>query len=205
MSEPPSPHAIAWQAVRDDDEVSLKQLFEQHPEVETWKVPAFGTWLHYAASSGSLKVFEYLLSVGWDLNTKNSDDAIPLVDAASSNQLGIVRLMLVRGAAIGSQTSIANPLFACISGSAMDTHPVHSSGNPQTDRLEIAKLLLDGGLDPALQYDLQSYGRMDALTLAWLFGRRDIARLIAERLADGDFAKVETMLDAADRATDPAT
>lgn len=205
MSEPPRPHAIAWQAVKDNDEVSVKHLFEQYPDVETWEVPAYGTWLHCAASGGSIEVFEYLLSVGWDLNIENRDDATPLVDAASNNQLGIVRLMLARGAAIGSKTSITNPLYACISGSAMDTHPVHGSGNPPTDRLEIAKLLLDAGLDPALRYDLQAYGEMDALTFAWMFGRKDIARLIAERLANGDSPKVETMLDAADRATGSAT
>jgi ankyrin repeat protein len=191
--------------VRDDDLAHLGQVFDHHPDVKAWKVPAYGTWLHCAASSGSQKVFEYLLSVGTDLNAKNRDGATPLVCAASSNQLRIVRLMLELGAEIGSDSSIANPLFACISGSAMDTHPVHSSRNPPTDRLEIAKLLLDAGLDPALEYDLQSYGRMNALTFAWLFGRRDIARLTAERLADGDLARVQAMLDAADRATDSAT
>jgi ankyrin repeat protein len=200
MPEQPSRYSVAWQAVRDDDAAHLEELFEQYPEVKVWSVPAYGTWLHCAASDGSLKVFEYLLSCGTDLNVKNRDGITPLVCAASSNQLKIVRLMLKRGAEMGSQTAIANPLFACISGSAMDTHPVHSSGNPPTDRLEIAKLLLDAGLDPALEYDLHSNGRMDALKFAWLFGRRDIARLAAERLADGDLSQVEAMLSAADRA-----
>jgi len=204
VSESPSPHELAWQAVDKDQPAPLEQVFGQHPDVKAWNVPAYGTWLHYAASSGSQKVFEYLLSAGTDLNAKNRDGATPLVCAASSNRLRIVRLMLERGAEISSQTANANPLFACISGSAMDTHPVHSSGNPPTDRLEIVKLLLDGGLDPAIQYDLQSYGRMDAITFAWLFGRRDIARIVAERLADGDLVKVEMMLEAADQAANSA-
>ncbi len=209
MANQSSPYAVAWQAVKDDDAARLVQLFNQHTDVKAWAVPAHGTWLHCAASNGSIRVFEYLLSLGMDLDAKNRDLATPLEAAAASNQLQLVGLMLERGAKISVETATSNPLFACIAGSAVDAHPVHGNGNPPTDRLIIAKLLLDAGLDPMLQYDLQAYDRMDAVAFAWMFGRQDIARLVAERIAHSDAVKVEALLQAAERlahrATQPAS
>lgn len=194
MPDQLKPYPLATQAIRADDVERLKRVFSSHPDIKELAVPAFGTWLHYAASTGAIAVFEYLLSLGMDLNAKNRDGRTPLNQAAAGNRRELVQMMLGRGASIDVSDPAANPLFGCIAGSAMDGHPVHGSGNPPSDRLEIARLLLDASLDPSVRYDSDTMIRMDAVAFAWMFGRRDIARLIADRLAHGDAGKIEALL-----------
>ena len=168
-----------------------------YPDFRELIVPAFGTWAHYAARVGAINVLEYLLSTGVDVNAKNREEVTALEQAAAGNQLRAVQLLLGRGARIDVRNTVTNPLFGCIAGSATDGHPVHDSGNPPGDRLEIARLLLDAGLDPKVRYNSTRMESMDATAFAWMFGRRDIARLIADRVGCGDARAIDNLLQEA--------
>jgi len=197
VSEQVKPYPLMTQAIREDDPEKLQELFTTYPDFRDLIVPAFGTWLHYAAKIGAINVMEYLLSNGDDVNTKNREEVTALEQAAAGNQLIAVQLLLSRGASIDIRNAVTNPLFGCIAGSAMDGHPVHDSGNPAADRLEIARLLLDAGLDPKVVYNSDRMKSMDATAFAWMFGRRDIARLIADKVSCGDARTMGALLDKA--------
>ena len=205
MPDPVKPHALVWQAVREDDVDQVKRLFKEYPEIREWTLPAFGTWLHYASGHGAMAVLEYLVATGTDVNAKNRDGATPLEEAAARNQLRVVDRLLSLGANLNVDTPLTNALFGCIAGSAMDGHPVHQSGNSPSDRLEIARRLLDAGLDPTVRYDSDNMKQMDSVAFAWMFGLRDIARLIADRIAHGDAAQIEALLLAADETAEHNT
>jgi uncharacterized protein len=117
-----------------------------------------------------------------------------------------VRYLLDHGATMDVSETVRNPLFAAISG--YTEHPDHSSGVPQAGYLELACLLLDRGIDYRVVYDDgDRWKRMDALGFACMWGRQDIARMIAERIAPGDPAAIEQLLaegeKAAERNTEP--
>lgn len=197
MSEQVKPYPLMTQSIRDDDPKQLQNLFIAYPDFREFIVPAFGTWAHYAARVGAMKVLEYLLSTGVDVDAKNREEVTALEQAAAGNQLKAVQLLLSRGAGIDVRNTVTNPLFGCIAGSATDGHPVHDSGNPPSDRLEIARLLLDAGLDPKVRYNSTRMKNMDATAFAWMFGRRDIARLIADKVGGGDAPTIDRLLQEA--------
>lgn len=76
----------------------------------------------------------------------------------------------------------------------MDRHPVHGNDTPPENYLKLAELLLDHGIDYNVRYNTETMTNMDAIAFAWMWGRRDIARLIAERKAGGDETEVERLL-----------
>ena len=101
--------------------------------------------------------------------------------------------------------SVRNPLFAAVPGWARDRHPVHGSDTPPENYLKIAELLLDYGIDSTVRYNTDTMKNMDAMAFACMWGRQDIARLIAERQAEGDAGLVETLLLQADRIAEDNT
>ena len=87
----------------------------------------------------------------------------------------------------------------------MDRHPVHGSDTPPENYLKIAELLLDHGIDSTVRYNTDTMKDMDAMAFACMWGRQDIARLIAERQADGDPETVETLLAKAEEIAEANT
>lgn len=143
-------------------------------------------WLQYACFFGSREIVELLVNRGCDVNEVSARESTPLSSASRAGNVETVRYLLDEGAHVSSKSAMRNPLFGCI---------IHQSDNPSTqDTLEIASILIDRGIDTTVRYDMR-YGKgIDAKAFAWMWGRRDIARLIAEHEANGDPQKAEELL-----------
>ena len=111
----------------------------------------------------------------------------------------MAEFLLKHNVKVEVSTSARNPLFACVPGYVFDQRPVSRTDTPPENYLKIAELLLDHGIDSTVRYNTDTMKNMDAMAFAVMWGRQDIARLIAERQAGGDAGLVETLLLQADR------
>ena len=195
-------------AIIERDFALARELFEQHPEqIEAYTPFGGGTWLHMAARDGAFGLVKYLLKVGLAVNESNRHNSkyTALWSACSGGHYDIAEYLLDHGATMDVSASVRNPLFACIPSYVMDRHPVHGSDTPPENYLKIAKLLLDRGIDSHVSYNTETMDNMDAMAFAEMWGRKDIARLIAERHADGDQETVEKLLIEASKIADGNT
>lgn len=169
-------------AMRADDIQLLDQLLDDTPnhfDNDKWG----RTILHDAASHRSLKVLRHLVERGGNVNVVSSKEGeTPLVLAASSGIPEKVRFLLDNGAILQTGKSIQNPLFGAISSY---TSP-RGRGLPKENYTQIVKMLLDAGIDATVRYNSDTMIDMDAMAFAWMWGRQDIARLIAEHLYPDD-------------------
>lgn len=177
------PYPLITAAIKSGDVSQLAELFRRFPEMASFRVPGFHTWLHYAASNGSLPIVEYLASLGFDINFADDLDGVaPLKLAAYSNQYEIAKYLLDRGSRMDTSASVRNPLFGAIVG--------------QSPR--IARLLLDRGIDASVRYRSETMDDMDATAFALERGEHEIAGMIAQHLAGGDPEKTQLLLAEAD-------
>lgn len=176
--------------IKPDFELA-KQLFEKNPEqFEAYTPFAGGTWLHFVAGEGSLELVKYLLEQGIDINEGDKrDDRKALSSACAAAKYEVAEYLLDHGAKMDTSKSVRNPLFACISAY---TSP-RNRQKPKELFYDIAKLLLDRGIDSTVRY-VDTWDDLDAMGFAEMWGRQDIARLIAELQADGDEEKIEALL-----------
>lgn len=155
-----------WAAIRANDSKKMFDLLgddESRLNLDT----VFGTWLHFAASEGKLDVVERLVERGLDVNRRSGiDDATPISEAALSGHLDIVEYLLKHGATLDVGEPERNPLFGCI----------------QHGHSDVAKLLIDSGIDIRVKYTGENMKGMDALRFAREWGRDDIAKLLIEKL-----------------------
>lgn len=179
-------------AIRAKDASETARLFVIYPEQVTAFTPfAGGTWLHYAAREGALEIVELLISLGIDVNAfDRHGEQTPLTSAASGGHVQIVQCLLDNGAIIQTETSVSNPIFACISGYS------GSRGEPRERYAEVAKVLIHHGIDLTACYCQQSMVDMDAAAFAEMWGRGDIAAMVIaalygrdERLAASAYAE----------------
>lgn len=123
----------------------------------------FGTWLHVAAELGKLQIVQRLVEAGLDIDAYGGvAGGTPLHLAASDGHIDVVRYLLSRGAMLDVSEPERNPLFGAI-------HWGHT---------EIAKLLIDSGIDISVKYTGETMRNMDALAFAKEWGRSDIAALL---------------------------
>ncbi len=123
----------------------------------------FGTWLHVAASAGQLHIVEWLIANGIDVNKYGGTSGSgPLHRASSDGHLEIVRRLLELGAMLDVSEPERNPLFGAIYG-----------GHTQ-----VAKLLIDNGIDISVKYTGENMTNIDALAFAKEWGRTDIVALL---------------------------
>jgi uncharacterized protein len=124
----------------------------------------FGTWLHVAASFGRLGVVKRLLEMGADVNAYGGTaGGGPLNVAASDGHLEVVHYLISHGANLDVSEPERNPLFSAIYG----------------DQPEIAKALIDAGIDTSVRYTGESMKDMDALAFAHERGRSEIEKLLS--------------------------
>lgn len=125
----------------------------------------FGTWLHVAAKSGRLDVVQALISLGADINARGDTfGGTPINLAASYGKAQAVRVLLDSGAELDVDEPEENPFFGAI-----------HCGNS-----EIAKMLLESGIDFRVRYTGESMKSMDAEAFARERGQTDIANYLAE-------------------------
>ncbi|MCA9175088.1 MAG: ankyrin repeat domain-containing protein [Planctomycetales bacterium] len=127
----------------------------------------FGTWLHDAASYGKRDIVQWLVSQGLDVNAYNDSTEIRPIDRAAANgQVDVVNALIEAGAVLDTRDSVRNPLFAAIVGGLSDSHT------------EVARVLIDSGIDTTVKYNGENMKDIDALAFAKEWGRSDIVKLL---------------------------
>jgi len=122
------------------------------------------TALHFAVNSGYVEVAKYLLSKGANINAIECDNT-PLIIAARTNRLEIVRMLIDSGAAVDGLGS---------NGST----PLHHAA--EQGHIEIVKLLIERGAN----INLTGGGNMTALHFAVNSGRIEVARYLLSKGAN---------------------
>lgn len=186
MDRPKAVSAQIWEAIASEDIGEVRRLFRENPqEINGYTYFAGGTYLHYAASHPSVAMVEALVGIGFEINKPGSIDGdLALTVACAGGHHEVAEYLLDHGSAMDVSLSVRNPLFACISG-----YTSHRA-RPGEDFLTVARLLLDRGIDAGARYTSKTMVDMDATAFASMWGRRDIARLIAERLHGSDEAAI---------------
>ena len=151
-------------AIKNSDLNEVKRLVMDHPEA-LHAITPFGTWLHVAAKRGKLKIVEYFVQKGINVNTRGDVfDASPLRVAAGAGHLETVKYLIENGAALDVSTAKRNPLFGAIYGG----------------HTEVAKLLVEKGIDFSMKYTGENRDDMDAFQYAKEFGQMDIANYLED-------------------------
>lgn len=123
----------------------------------------FGTWLHVACSFGQLEVVKYLVDHGADVNARGGiEGGAPIDAAASDGHVDIVTFLLQRGAVMDTSEPDRNPLFGAIYGGHVD----------------VAKALIEAGIDTTVKYTGESMKGMDALAFAREYDQPAIERML---------------------------
>lgn len=170
--EDPEVRKALREAVRADDAKTLTALIKADKARLNWNL-IFGTVLHIAASEGNLGLVQLLLELGADLDIDSGiAKSTPLHLASSEGKIDVVKFLLSRGAKLELAAPEKNPLFAAIHGG-------HS---------EIAKLLIEHGIDTRVKYKGTSGKIKDALSYAHDWGQEEIAELIEQANAAGDLS-----------------
>jgi hypothetical protein len=126
---------------------------------------AFGSWLHVASEDGQLSIVRYLVENGADVNLRSEpSDGGPIKRAASGGHLHIMEYLLSHGAKLDVTRPERNPMFGAIYNGHAD----------------VAKLLLDAGIDPHIVYRSVTGKLKNALSFAQERGEKDIVRLLTK-------------------------
>ncbi|MFI8707950.1 suppressor of fused domain protein [Bacillus sp. NPDC077411] len=149
-------------AIKSGNLEKVVELIDSNVQVLNMITP-FGTWLHVAASRGELDIVKKLIELGIDINTLGGTyEGGALNEAASEGHINVVKYLLACGADLDISDPIRNPLFGAI-----------SNGYP-----DIAKLLIESGIDVNVKYTGESMKAMDALAFAKEQGQGEIVKLL---------------------------
>ncbi|PGU07266.1 MULTISPECIES: suppressor of fused domain protein [Bacillus cereus group] len=151
-------------AIKSGNLEKVVELIGSNIEVLHMITP-FGTWLHVAASRGELNIVKKLIELGLNVNALGGVyGGGALNEAASRGHISVVKYLLACGAELDISDPIKNPLFGAI-----------SNGYP-----DIAKLLIESGIDVEVKYSGESIKGMDALAFAREQGQVEIVKVIEE-------------------------
>lgn len=149
-------------AIKKGETEKVAELIGTNTELLNLMTP-FGTWLHVAASRGELNIVEKLVELGANINILGGVyGGGALNEAASAGHLEIVNYLLSCGADMDISEPERNPLFGAISNGHVD----------------IAKRLIESGIDTGVKYSGESMKGMDALAFAREQEQEEIARLL---------------------------
>jgi len=154
-------------AIRQGDADQTMKLIEANPHLLQMMTP-FGTWLHVAASFGSLDIVKQLLALGIPINALGGTfDSGALRLAASHGHIDIVAFLIISGAELDVSKPEKNPLFGAIYGG----------------HINIVKLLIENGIDIRMKYTGEYMKNMDALAFAEERGQQEIADFLRQKLS----------------------
>jgi len=153
-------------AIRKGDLDALKHLVESDSKILQLD-SVFGSVLHIAVNNEKLHIVRWLLEYGADSNMKSDEEELSCLNCAiGGKNIELVRLLLDHGASLDTTDTISNPLYGAI---------YHG-------HFEIAKLLIERGLDVNVQYKAKP-PHTNALLFAKTWGRTDIVKLIEWKLS----------------------
>lgn len=156
----------AYDAIKNDDIRKLTVLLDNEPELVQATTP-FGSLMHVAAGVGDELMLDLLVKRGADLESRGGTfGGTALNYAASKAQFGAVWFLLSRGAQMDVSEPERNPLFSAV----------------QSGSLDIARLLIEHGIDATVAYTGESMKNMDALAFALEMGQMKIAHFLRTRL-----------------------
>jgi hypothetical protein len=125
------PYPMITEAIRQDQVEQVVDLFARYPEMEGLRVPAFGTWLHYAAAHGSVRMLAWLVKRGFDpCSIAGPEGETPVEMAAAKGKDANVSFLLDLGVPLDTSTAVRNPLFSSVLSRS----------------LEVSRLLLEAGI-----------------------------------------------------------
>ncbi|MGL4463161.1 MAG: ankyrin repeat domain-containing protein [Planctomycetia bacterium] len=156
-------HKSIRSGIKVGDIATVTTLLDSTPDAATMDTP-FGSWLHVAASFGQTKIVELLLDrYKLDINCRGGvAGGNALHRAASDGHTEVVRVLLARGSEMDVSEPERNPLFGAIVG-----------GN-----VEIAKQLLEHGIDSSVRYTGEVMKDTAALDFARERGAQEFASLL---------------------------
>ncbi len=154
-------------AIEDDDLEKLKKEVQEYPKCLEYSNSSEGTLLHWAAYNGNPKMIEFLVQSGADIN-RVEDECTPIVCATMEDKIDNVQMLLQLDAILDSENSVENPLIAAI----------------VNNNEEIAKLLIDSGIDLTIQYSTRDDDWWDVLSYARYRGCDEIAEMILQKLEE---------------------
>jgi uncharacterized protein len=156
----------------------VKELLEERRELVNAKATWNETAIQAATQMGNREIIDFLLAKGppVDFFTGLVLGLIDDVDEQRANERGIHDLPALYFAAIGGHVDVAQRLLAAgadVNAQAEAAAPIH--GAVMGKNVEMVRLLLDHGADPALK----DYAGRDARALALEIKRPDMAELFA--------------------------
>ncbi|MDM5154723.1 suppressor of fused domain protein [Bacillus sp. DX1.1] len=150
-------------AIKQNNVERVVELIGSDMELLNMTMRPFGTFLHVAATHGKLEIVKRLIDLGADINRRGGIyGGESLNQVASKGQIEIVRYLLSCGAEMDVSEPERNPLFGAIQGGYVD----------------IAKLLIENGIDIHVKYTGEYMKNMDALAFAHEQGQIEIANLL---------------------------
>ncbi len=156
------------EAIKKDDLNLVKDLLGTNDDLLDVDTP-FGSWLHVAADFDRLEIAKYLIHSGIDVNRKGGiSGGNPMRSAARHGNLDMVDLLYQNGTTLDVCQATHNPLFGAIC----------------KGHYEVAKFLIDKGIDITVSYSIGKLENVDAYEYARQFGQLEIAEYILEKLKE---------------------
>lgn len=154
------------QAIKGGDLIAVKNLLDRYDGL-LHVVTTFGTWLHDASTYGQYEVAKYLIECGIDVNINGGvSDCSAITSAAFEGNKDIVELLFLKGAQLDVSSLARNPLFAAI----------------YNGHYEVAKYLIDNGIDITAKYAIGQLDNVDAYEYARQYGQTEIANYLKEKM-----------------------
>ncbi|MCA9179103.1 MAG: ankyrin repeat domain-containing protein [Planctomycetales bacterium] len=140
-------------AVRKDELETLQALLQQHPELRDYHSVTTPSWLCTAASTGSMRVAQWLIATGMAVNTTDEKGhSCALTFAISNDDMEMVHLLIDNGA----DPNLCRALFRAI------------RRDNETLGLAIAEMLVAHGADATKKYNFAGIDEVDAIEFAQL-------------------------------------
>ena len=145
-------------AIHNGDLSAVKAIVKKNPDILK-EVSSFGSVLQMAAREEKKQIVSFLLECKCDVNLGGGlFKKSPIGEAAFKGNLEIVDLLVSNGAKLDVTSFENNPLFAAIYNKNVD----------------VAKYLIDKGIDINAAYPLGELGQCDACEYAKQYGVEEV-------------------------------
>jgi ankyrin repeat protein len=133
------------------------------------KGPMGRSALYYAAFNGDMQMIKFIEESGADLGIKNDKDSIAIICAANGGSLEAVKFFQMKGQSLNYKNKFGlTPLIVSL----------------MAEKKEIAKYLINSGVEVNCVYDEANYGRVTPLIAAVKMGDVEIIKTLIEKGAD---------------------